>query len=918
MNRYDKYSFSTYAEPWKLPFNELNAALAGKQAAFDTNVANISKLDEMMPKPGYVTEGIVYPQFKKDYETQIEELRTKLNQTGEINPVQITQLAQSMRKDPRYDYISEDYKLKPKIDEYLAKGTYNEDFQQFYNNNQFVPVKDVNTPLGAVYKQVPAADWQEGFRKDVIENIIPQIFDIGPERSVTSVYNPEKGEQEWYVKEKNGKTEVFTEKMVREKLAANPTGDVDQTLADKLYSNLGSNDYGLFYKSKFSPTKEQYVEDLISSTRGRFYEKKDVQEKLTSMPSINGSGSGKGKTPTGPLQPGDIFIQDYGKPFLKDERFEGGVNSTNLGDAIKEDSTKYQTLVGLTKTEFNKIVPQIVGRPVEGLVSFDAGSINPETGVGSMPKFYLNQDVFATLTPEEQRKVSSSRFLETMSQKTSEAQESYGRLMAYQNLQSELIPILSGLDPKVFKEVQDIYNTTYKKEMEPKHGESKTPFQTPEIVEAKKKNAKKLATEALNNKLSKLDPKYKEAYEQAQSLLETQISTNRGFSLSAWSEKESDKGYALKIGSDILSQITFGGDDDMIVNMNDPAKPNGKIEEEDYEKVKQYVASMTGKDDLILMNTKVFYDAQDKEWKGLVSIPKTFKVGDETVKIGKGDPLQVQVKLSASSVTRLQDLGISNALFEKKSQELKSSMDEGSGILGRVSIGNETIPVKKVIVDGSQGRPGELRIVYKGQPLNFNSEMDVIKFTSDLEAATKLVPESIAQGVDPNQAIGSYFKDANGQPLVSTATTNEGRIQDMVGHILDINNIDPIRKEQILSKFTNASTGVPLSSIKGTFNVAPGVTDARINPSVVPIVNNIVSSFPGITITSATRNKHTNKSAGGKQNSKHLEGKAIDVRKDSVGQDLFNKYSTFTKDELNKLGIDSIINESDHFHIEFL
>jgi len=93
-------------------------------------------------------------------------------------------------------------------------------------------------------------------------------------------------------------------------------------------------------------------------------------------------------------------------------------------------------------------------------------------------------------------------------------------------------------------------------------------------------------------------------------------------------------------------------------------------------------------------------------------------------------------------------------------------------------------------------------------------------------------------------------------------------------------------------------------------------------------VQSIISLYPGITITGAARTKEVNNAVGGRPNSAHLTGKALDIRSNDESKQMWENLSNASDEVLSQFGIDSIFIEkgsipvndwdkSDHIHVQF-
>jgi hypothetical protein len=800
MNRYTQYSQSEYAKPWELPFNELNAALASKQKKQDEDAALNDKLSELMPKAGYVTEPML-AEYKGKYNPLIDQIREQVSK-GEGNQSTIKNLASQMVQDPRYDYLAQDYKLKPKIDEYIAKGTYDQDAQGFYKNGVFTPSTGTNIPLGEVYKTVGAENFQAGFVKDMNANVIPQVLNLKPDETVTPYYNPEKGQQEWYVKTKTGKETVYTEDYVRNKLNE---GNPGETLGAQIFKNLGNEPYSLFYKEKYKPDYNTFLNDYLSSNRGRFHHEQTIEEKLRDLPNFGkgkGAGSGGSNNGLGVEGPTTQFT-DYNKSIVDDIYFkENGVSPLTLAKVAADHSIQLEKDIDLHKEAFATLSEQVFGRQIPGLILQHNGTIDPKTGEGQLPNFTISNDVINSLTPEEQQKYYNSNIPSQIVEKTATMQQEYGKIKAWENLQSNLEEtFFKNLDKNVINEITQLKKDTYQNTLDFLNSSSSGKAVTPEGIKLYENKAEAEAIKKVNIALSKLAPGYKTAFDAAQELLATQKTANSMLSLNAWGAKKDERNIALQVSSNISSQI-LNGNSDKLVNVNDPTVANRKLKEDEYQHVLDYVGSNAGKDDINLITTGVFYDTGDKQWKGMLNVPREFTTGDKVKhKIGdRVDPLQVQVTLDKSAVGMLQQLGVSNTTFEQRSEELKNNYSLHGDLQSSLTIGDDNMKVKRIIFNGPEGNKGDIKATYKGQSVKFPSDLQLLRFASQMDDIVSKIPATVAQGQNIDDVIGAFFKDENQQPMTSNATTPEGKLADITNYVMDNYKIPQFQKDEILKQ----------------------------------------------------------------------------------------------------------------------
>lgn len=92
------------------------------------------------------------------------------------------------------------------------------------------------------------------------------------------------------------------------------------------------------------------------------------------------------------------------------------------------------------------------------------------------------------------------------------------------------------------------------------------------------------------------------------------------------------------------------------------------------------------------------------------------------------------------------------------------------------------------------------------------------------------------------------------------------------------------------------------------------VSSPYINTDVSENIGKLTTDFPGLRATSAYRRVSKNKEVGGVSSSKHLQGKALDFHP----SDESKKLLSIPKEDYPKYGIEDIIDEKDHIHVEFV
>lgn len=123
---------------------------------------------------------------------------------------------------------------------------------------------------------------------------------------------------------------------------------------------------------------------------------------------------------------------------------------------------------------------------------------------------------------------------------------------------------------------------------------------------------------------------------------------------------------------------------------------------------------------------------------------------------------------------------------------------------------------------------------------------------------------------------------------------------------------------------TPSGKEVSLSTISG-INIQDDVSQPVVDETVLPYVEDLITKFPDIWVVGAKRTEEKNNEPGvnGVENSKHLIGKALDIKSNAEGKEMYKYLNNLSEKELSALGIVQIIDETKkpgapHYHIEFI
>ena len=116
-------------------------------------------------------------------------------------------------------------------------------------------------------------------------------------------------------------------------------------------------------------------------------------------------------------------------------------------------------------------------------------------------------------------------------------------------------------------------------------------------------------------------------------------------------------------------------------------------------------------------------------------------------------------------------------------------------------------------------------------------------------------------------------------------------------------------------KYTKDEFGTsPMQYLGKNVDTKQGVKATNLNPKLMEFVSNMGSRFPGLTLSSANDNQHM-------RGSKHYANKAIDIGANSSNPKAYNQLASFLAKNptiKSKYGIEDIINEGDHLHVELM
>jgi len=317
INRFQTFSNAGQiaVDPWKLPYAELNLALASKQADFDKKEAKTNELKALLPQAGPITQD--YKQRVDDtFNPMIDKLTSDLYATGEVSYNEIMSLGKKIANDPMIKQIDEDRNTYGPIGvAATAMAEFPYALQDYYNNetgtlNQLNPDKfDPTSSIASKYKTTAAGDFTS-FARDEIDKMIVPFFDV--EKGSGDIF---KKDGVWHIKKstknsyigKNGAiivdsevlTESIFEQYIREKLTAKTTEGV--SFMDERYKSMNSIPSLLYWNERFQkehkgtlPTIDDLTEMYMASAMPLIFSKQTPSSTTKVIGGGGGGGGGKG------------------------------------------------------------------------------------------------------------------------------------------------------------------------------------------------------------------------------------------------------------------------------------------------------------------------------------------------------------------------------------------------------------------------------------------------------------------------------------------------------------------------------------------------------------------------------------------------------------------------------------------------
>lgn len=113
---------------------------------------------------------------------------------------------------------------------------------------------------------------------------------------------------------------------------------------------------------------------------------------------------------------------------------------------------------------------------------------------------------------------------------------------------------------------------------------------------------------------------------------------------------------------------------------------------------------------------------------------------------------------------------------------------------------------------------------------------------------------------------------------------------------------------------TDAEGTTPMRYLGKNIDTKQGVKATNLDSNLMAFVSNMGNRFPGLTMSSGNDSQHM-------KGSKHYKNKAIDIGANSSNRQSYNQLANFlTKNPTIKsqYGIEDIINEGDHLHVEMM
>ena len=290
----------TGQEYFKLPFNELNAALASKQANYDKSEAEVSALDKLFPQAGYRTEERAAA-YKEKYTTEIDALKKQLQETGRLDPYKITDVASRMIKDPEYAAINQDFKYREAVDKMMSAGNFQDYIQNFHNGVGFNQTKPGESFSGDWYRALPPANHIPEYIEMTKFHPIKSNIETTSGMQVVPVTDPETGVTESWLMDK--KTKQITEKLDAKTIKKYLT-DNDKALLREWYNNKGlpgKNYRQAWYEKTYGKpySEDVFYNEVLDASKYNQYnytQTEDISRKVGEINASHKSGSGNGSS----------------------------------------------------------------------------------------------------------------------------------------------------------------------------------------------------------------------------------------------------------------------------------------------------------------------------------------------------------------------------------------------------------------------------------------------------------------------------------------------------------------------------------------------------------------------------------------------------------------------------------------------
>lgn len=389
----------TGQEYFKLPFSELNAALANKQALYDKADTELSAIDKLFPEAGYRTQDRLQA-LKDKYIPQIESLRTQLGETGNVNPTKIREIASRLVQDPEYKTINQDFKYKEAVDKVMSTGNFKDYIQGFYDHttgfNQTKPGEDFN---GQWYGAIAPASWIDEYKQYTDFKPIKANIEKSTGYQMQSFTNPETGESETWLFD--GRKKVAVEKVTPELIQKHLTSD-NKALLKSLYEQMGTPgktfrtaQYQKDYNQPYD-MEGAFFNDLMAASKFNQYnytQTEEISSKVGELTKSKGAGSG---TKSKISEPESINTSDW-VSFNLPERFS---SYSKQRDFLNNYVAENQKFLDDQKNDLKTTVAKELG--------LDPSNVNIDLSRGDNNRVNSRISVNGkVLTPEEMVNINS-------------------------------------------------------------------------------------------------------------------------------------------------------------------------------------------------------------------------------------------------------------------------------------------------------------------------------------------------------------------------------------------------------------------------------------------------------------------------------------------------------------------------------